>query len=122
MRQAGIPADAVAKSYAGLEILVGLHSGKTIRGHSAKLIDKQLQELDIPHRLLCKSQNPVTYSLGKEILEENSSLGAYLLNEVRNYVAHPLDTKCEARIKRALRRNLDTDMPQYSDLHDLSQF
>ncbi len=122
MCQAGIPADAVAKSYAGLEILASLHSGKTIAGRAAKKIDRQLEEHDIPYRLLYKSQNPITYSLAERIMDKNSNSGAYLLNEVRNYIAHPLDTKSDARIKRTLRRHLDMDMAQYFDLHDLSQF
>ena len=48
--------------------------------------------------------------------------GTYLLNNVRNYVAHPLDSSTPAEVKEKLLRYLDADPTHCFYLHDLSQF
>ena len=45
-----------------------------------------------------------------------------MLNEVRNYVAHPYEREKSATIKDRFLKYLDPDMLQYIYLQDLSQF
>ena len=126
IRQAGIPADAVAKGYAGLEILAGLLSGETIRGGGGDAVDDQLRANGVPHQLLCETDNPVTYRLCKTLIDRKRCggccHGAHLLNDVRNYIAHPLDLKNAATIKQKFRESLDSEELTYPIMHDLSQF
>ena len=89
MREAGIANDAVAKSFAGLEILAGLLLRRTIVGDADKEITKTL-EGQIPHLCLKQSETPLLYKLCKD-LKVKDDQGPFLLNKVRNYVAHPLD-------------------------------
>ena len=126
MRQAGVPADAVAKSYAGLEIVAGLLSGHTLRNDAGDEVDAQLSRAGVPHQLLCKSNNPITYELCRSLISRKKCgeccHGAHLLNDVRNYIAHPLDPKNAATIKQRFRTSLDGEALTYFILHDLSQF
>ena len=121
MRETGLMGDAVAKSYAGLEMLASLMLGKTISKKPAPKINKVLCENDIPNCHLEGSRHPITTRLCRE-LEVRNNKGAYLLNEVRNYVTHPLKRETAAKIKRNAFEQLDTDLMQYVYLHDLSQF
>ena len=121
MREAGVPNDAVAKSYAGLEILASLILGKTIFGDSGKEICKVLSNQQIPHRCLTQAETPTMARLSKN-LGESKMRGAYLLGGVRNYVTHPLDPKTRAEVKKKYLKYLDTDPVNYFYLHDLSQF
>ncbi|MCY4577916.1 MAG: hypothetical protein OXD31_02610 [Chloroflexi bacterium] len=128
MRLAGIPADAMTKSYAGLEIVAGLLSGRTPRNDGGDVVDAQLCKVGIPDHLLCESDNPITYGLCKTLIQkercDECNHGAHLLNDVRNYIAHPLDPKIKnaATIKQKFRARLDSESQTYFVLHDLSQF
>ena len=124
MRQAGVPQDAVAKSYAGLETLAGLVSQTTIGGDSDKQIDKELERNKILNRELDENSTPKMTQLGKGLVHETSKnkLGSYLLNSVRNYVTHPLDRKQPSQVKATHAKLLDSNPEQYFLLHDLSQF
>ena len=121
MRKAGVPNDAVAKSYAGLEILASLMLGKTIGKRSHKEIYKVLSEHEIPHSCLNSSETPVITRLLKD-LNVNEAKGPHLLNTVRNYVAHPLDRNTPAEVKEEYLNYLDAYPMHYVYLHDLSQF
>ena len=124
MRRAGVPNDAVAKSYAGLEILASLMLEMTIAGNSAEKINKVLSCNFIPNIRLDESKTPVMAKLCENLVkkEEHQERGSYLLNEVRNYVTHPLDMRKEAEIKKEHLDLLDSNLSHYVYLHDLSQF
>ena len=121
MRKAGVPKDAVAKSYAGLEILTSLKLRKTIKNNPGAEIHKVLEDYAIPHLRL---KEPGTPSMSKlsENLRIKASKGSDLLNSVRNYVAHPLDPHTQALIKQGHLDYLEADPKHYVYLHDLSQF
>ena len=121
MRETGLLGDAVAKSYAGLEMLASLIPGKTVSHDPAPKIGKVLLENKIPNGRLEVAVHPITTRLCQE-LEVPTSDGANLLNEVRNYVTHPLERKKSATIKDLFRKYLDPDMLHYVYLQDLSQF
>ena len=120
MRKAGLPQDAVAKSCFGLEILSSLVLGKTIEHNPDKRIDKVLQCYRIPNRHILGADTPILDRL-RTNLNTGNNLGATLVVDVRNYVAHPLDLKI-AGIKARYLQFLDSDWIQYVYLHDLSQF
>ena len=126
MKQAGVPADAVAKSYAGLDMLGDLLSEKTIRNSQGKVVRMQLRDHGVPHRRLCESKNPITFELYNELVDSPKCQvfrhGEDLLRLVRHYIIHPLDPDLDAQIKRKFREHLDVDRLTYSSLHDLSQF
>ncbi len=121
MRQAGVPNDAVAKSYSGLEVLSGLILGKTIGRDSHKKINQVLSRKQIPHVKLDSSETPVMAKLCSD-LDVGDLIGSHLLGNVRNYVSHPLDPKTPAEVKERHRKYLDSDRSRYAYLHDLSQF
>ena len=121
MKRAGATKDAVAKSYAGLEILASLIAKKTIERRAGEEIDKVLAYCEVPNRLLTEDIAPITTRLCA-FLDVSDRQGAHLLNSVRNYVAHPLDTKTQAEIKELHLNHLDVDPMNYVHLHDLSQF
>ena len=121
MTRAGVAKDAVAKSYAGLEILASLMTKKTIGGDPSKEIHKVLSECQIPNCLLTKELAPIMTRLCND-LGVKESQGAHLLNDVRNYVAHPLERKTAAEVKEKNLKYLDADQLNYVYLHDLSQF
>ncbi len=121
MRQAGVPQDAIAKSFTGLEILASLELGETIRRDSSKHIHKVLAGYKIPNLRLTASETPTISRLSKA-LGESSMRGVHLLGNVRNYVAHPLDPESPAEIKELYRNHLDSTPLIYTYLHDLSQF
>ena len=124
MQRAGVLNDAVAKSYTGLEILASLMLERTIKGNSAEEINKVLSCNFIPNIQLDESKTPVMAKICKDLVkkEEHQERGSYLLNEVRNYVAHPLDRRKEAEIKKEHLDLLDSNLSHYVYLHDLSQF
>ena len=121
MRQAGVPKDAVAKSYAGLEILASLARGATIGGNASKVVHKILSCYKVPNLCLDQSETPVMGRLCKD-LGESELRGVDLLGSVRNYVAHPLDRGREAKVKQEHLDHLDANSATYFYLHDLSQF
>ena len=119
MRKAGLPNDALAKSYAGLAILTGLEHGKTITRNTDENVHSLLDEYQIPHRYIDKL--PISYELSKKLSVGNMK-GSYLLNKVRNYVEHPLQKGDDPQIAAQFLRHLDANAVQYAYLHDLSQF
>ncbi len=121
MQKAGVPEDAVAKSYAGLEILASLALQKTIYGNSSGEIDKVLSAYQIPNLCLDRTKTPTMARLC-ENLGESEMRGVYLLGSVRNYVAHPLNPDTPAEVKVNYLKYLDVDPANYFYLHDLSQF
>ena len=121
MRQAGVPKDAVAKSYAGLEILASLARQKTIHSDPSKEVHEVLSCYKVPNLCLDQSKTPVMARLSED-LEEPALRGTYLLGCVRNYVAHPLDRNAQAEVKQKHLKHLDADSANYFYLHDLSQF
>ena len=121
MRKAGIPNDAVAKSYAGLEMLASLKLKKTIQNNSGAEIHKVLEDYAIPHLRLNEPGTPIMTRLSED-LGESERRGSYLLGRVRNYVAHPLDAATPAEVKKIYLEYLDYDPVLYLYLHDLSQF
>ena len=121
MRKAGIPKDAVAKSYAGLEILAGLELGKTIYGSPSEEIFKVLSDYQIPNLRLDRTKTPTMARLCDN-LGESEMRGVCLLGGVRNYVAHPLDPDAQAEVKDKYLKYLDVDPINCFYLHDLSQF
>ncbi len=121
MRNAGVPKDAVAKSYAGLEILASLKLKETIRNNSGAEIHKVLADYEIPHLRLNEPGTPIIMRLSED-LGESEKRGAYLLGQVRNYVTHPLDPDTPAEVKEQYLEYLDSDPVLYFYLHDLSQF
>ena len=118
MSQAGTSKDAVAKSYAGLEILASLMQGETIEQDSAKTITEVLSGSPIPNLHL---NTPVLVKLCNNLNVGNHQ-GPYLLNKVRNYVVHPLDRKTQPEVKASHLKYLDADPVNYAYLHDLSQY
>ena len=121
MRNVGIPQDAVAKSYLGLELLASLMLQKNIFGNSADQVHEVLSSHNIPNRCLEQNETPLLRSLGTH-LGKAETRGAPLLGRVRNYVAHPLRRKTPVKIKASYINYLDADPAQYAYLHDLSQF
>lgn len=125
MQRAGFSEDAVAKSYAGLEMLAGLKSGKTIYGNSHEEIGKVL-DAQIPHSSLDASKTPSLAKLYDNLQLDKDSigncLGLNLLNAVRNYVIHPLDKDKLPSIKAEYLKHLDADYMHYVFLHDLCQY
>ena len=121
MTRAGVAKDAVAKSYAGLEILASLVAAKTIGGGSSQEIHRVLSDCQIPNSLLTKDLAPIMTRLCRD-LGVKEKQGAHLLGNVRNYVAHPLDRDTSAEIKEKHVKYLDADDMNYVRLHDLCQF
>ena len=121
MIKAGIPKDAVAKSYAGLEILASLTLGRTIEHDSQKEITNVLSTKQVPRLHLSQSEAPVMTRLCRDLNVGNCQ-GPYLLNTVRNYVPHPLERGTTAEVKAKHLSYLDADPMNYVYLHDLSQF
>ena len=121
MRTTGVPKDAVAKSYAGLEILASLELQKTIYGNSSEEIDQVLSCYQIPNQRLIRTETPTMVMLS-ENLDQSDMRGIHLLGKVRNYVAHPLDPDTPGEVKDKYLRHLDVDSANYFYLHDLSQF
>ena len=125
MQRAGLSEDAVVKSYAGLEMLASLISGQPVRRDSHKEIDKVLNK-QMPHRSLDASKTPNLDRLYRNLKTKKDSkgncLGANLLNEVRNYVAHPIGKDTPASIKEKFLKHVDVDYMHYMFLHDLCQY
>ena len=122
MRRAGVLRDAVVKSCGGLEIIAGLVLGQTIHHDVKDHLDEVLRRCKVPHRHLDATTNRVTQNLCSD-LNIKDDKGAYLLVDVRNYVAHPLDLHHKNPvIKPGHLRYVDGDTTNYVHLHDLSQF
>ena len=119
----GNPIGALAESYAALETLASLTSGETIRGESHKEIDQALKKNKVPLRMVnANSLNTSYFSEACDKLNIGCYKGVYLLNEVRNYVPHPLEPKTNAEIKPEVHEFLHKNRVPLAFLHDLSQF
>ena len=119
----GNPKGALAESYAALETLASLTSGTTIRGDSDKEIDLALVKNEVPFRLVNEDTLETSYfSDACDELKIGCYNGVYLLNEVRNYVPHPLEPKTNAEIKPEVHNFLHKNRLPLTFLHDLSQF
>ena len=114
MRKAGIANDAVAKSYTGLNLLSSLQQGRAVSG--SKNIRKTLSEYKIPN-LSTAVVRRISNRLGGRKRQ-----GPDLLDRVRGYIAHPLDTGTPAKVKQEPLEYLDSEPMDYVYLHDLSQF
>ena len=119
MRQAGLPKEAVATSYSGLDVLANLILTDPDPNDSVANVCKALDCYDIPHRRLRKSETPITTQLATRLGVGKS--GPHVIYSVRNYVVHPLDPATDA-IKQLHLEYLDDSYSPYFYLHDLCQF
>ena len=94
MRDAGVLNRAMAASYAGLEVLAGLASNKTISGNSDKAISKVLSDYQIPNTIIEESECPVTTRLRRElgVCEKQGPLSAEHCTQLRCPSARPENT------------------------------
>lgn len=119
MRQAGLPKEAVATSYSGLDVLANIVSKNPNPDDSIAHIHKVLKKYDIPNLRIRRTETPVTAQLGKSLGPGNS--GPHMVYSVRNYVVHPLNPDTAA-IKQLHLKHLDNNYSPYLYLHDLCQF
>lgn len=119
MLQAGFPREAVAASYAGLDMLAHLLISNPARENSTQVVEKALAKHKVPNPCLDSSRTPVTANLATELGLSQS--GIPLLNSVRNYVVHPLQKNSHA-VKSQHVELLDNTYSKYFYVHDLSQY
>lgn len=119
MQQAGFPREAVAASYAGLDMLAHLLMTNPARENSTQVVEKALAKHKVPNPCLDSSRTPVTANLATELGLSQS--GVPLLNSVRNYVVHPLQKNSHA-VKSQHAELLDNAYSKYFYVHDLSQY
>lgn len=119
MQQAGFLREAVAASYAGLDMLAHLLISNPARENSTQVVEKALEEHKVPNPCLDSSRTPVTANLATELGLSQS--GVPLLNSVRNYVVHPLQKNSHA-VKSQHAELLDKTYSKYFYVHDLSQY
>ncbi len=101
--------------------MASLTSGETIDRNSAGKIDHELSKYDVPLRLV-SDLSVASFSEVCDELRVGSYKGAYLLNKIRNYAPHPLDTTKNAGIKSEVQAFLRGRRVPLVYLHDLSQF
>ena len=119
MQQAGFLKEAVATSYAGLDMLAHLLVSSPAKGYSAEVVQKALAKHRVPNPSLDSSKTPVTTKLAMEL--GLSPPGIPLINKVRDYVVHPLERKGH-EIKSQYAELLDNTYSEYFHVHDLSQY
>ena len=119
MRQAGVPKEGIAASYAGLDVLANLVLKDPDPKDSVANVHKALDFYNIPHLILKESETPITTQLAADL--GVSKTGPQLICSVRNYVTHPLDRDTDA-IKQRHLEHLDDSYSPYFHLHDLCQF
>ena len=119
MQQAGLPKEAVAASYAGLDLLANLILKNPAPDDSVANVCKALDCYNIPHRRLKKSEMPTTTQLANKLGVGKS--GPHVIYSVRNYAVHPLERDTGA-IKQEHLEHLDDNYSSYFYLHDLCQF
>lgn len=119
MQQAGFPREAVAASYAGLDMLAHLLISNPARENSTQVVEKALAKHKVPNPCLDSSRTPVTANLATALGLSQS--GVPLLNSVRNYVVHPLQKNSHA-VKSQHAELLDSTYSEYFYVHDLSQY
>ena len=121
--QNGNPTGALAESYFALEMLASLTAGQTIVGSSHIKIDQVLESKQVPLRLVNANSLKTSYfSDACDKLGIGTHKGVYLLNEIRNYVPHPLEPKTNAEIKPEIHEFIHGNRQPLAYLHDLSQF
>ena len=120
MRQAGLPKEAVAASYTGLDVLANLVLTNPHRKDSVANVYNALKQYGIPNLCLKKSETPITTQLAIE-LGTKKKTGPHVIYSVRNYVVHPLDPNT-AVVKQQHLEHLDESYSPYFYLHDLCQF
>ena len=119
VQQAGLPKEAIAASYAGLDMLAHLLLSNSSRESSTQVVEKALAKHKVPDPCLDSSRTPVTTSLATELGLSQS--GIPLLNSIRNYVMHPLQKNSHA-FKSQHAELLDNTYSEYFYVHDLSQY
>ena len=129
MGNRGLIRDAVAKSFTGLSIL----AEQILKKHNqspgtfaAENISNALDCFpDILYHILDKTQFPKSTQVAQNIAKGRKPpsrvKGPYLLNDVRNYVTHPLENNTSS-IKEQFKNYVDSDLSHYVFLQDLSQF
>ena len=119
VQQAGLSREAVAASYAGLDMLAHLLLSIPTQDSSSQVIEKALAKHKVPDPCSDPSKAPVTTKLAKELGLNQS--GVPLLNSVRNYVVHPLRRNSH-EFKTQHSELLDNTYSEYFYVHDLSQY
>ena len=119
MQQKGFPHGSVATIYSGLDLLAHLILPNPHKANSVSNIETALESHDIPNQCLTKSGMPISSQVAQKL--ETGSSGVSLLNNVRNYVAHPIEYKNLA-IKQPPLKHLDEDYYPYFYIRDLGQF
>lgn len=119
MQRSGFPQNAVATTYAGLDLIAHLVLPNPKRTDSVDNISKSLDNHGIPHQDLHQSRTPIIFQAAQDLNAQQS--GVKLLNKVRNYVAHPMDFGNNV-IKQDPLQHLDNDYHPYFYIHDLGQF
>ena len=119
MQQAGLPKEAVAASYTGLDLLANLILEDPNPCDSVANVCKALECYDIPHRRLKQSKLPITTQLANKLGAGKS--GPHVIYSVRNYVVRPLARNTDT-IKQEHLEHLDSNYSPYIYLHDLCQF
>lgn len=122
-QQNGNPIGALGESYAALETLAGLTTGRTIGRNSHIDIDQVLKDNKVPLQWVNVASLRTSYfSDACDRLQIGCYKGVYLLNKVRNFVPHPLKPKTDAEIKPEIHEFLHGNRQPLAFLHDLSQF
>ena len=119
MRQSGLPKEALAASYTGLDLLANLVSENPDPNDSVANVSKALDCYNIPYRRLKQSETPITTQLARKLSVCKS--GPHVIYSARNYVVHPLERGTDT-IKQGHLEYLDDNYSPYLYLHDLSQF
>ncbi len=116
MQQAGLPKEALAASYTGLEFLAAV-----VLSNSKNNVENVYQALDhhkIPHLHPDPSGTPITAQLVNKF---GKNSGPHLIYDIRNYVTHPQDRPSNT-IKQLHLALLDDTYSPYFYLNDLCQF
>lgn len=119
MQREGFPQNAVATTYAGLDLIAHLVLTNPKPTDSVDNISRSLHNHGIPHQNLDQSKTPIIFQAAQNLNAQQS--GVKLLNKVRNYVAHPMDFVNNV-IKQDPLQHLDNDYHPYFYIHDLGQF
>lgn len=117
--RAGLPKEAVAVSYAGLDMLAHLLLSNPTQDSSSQVIEKSLAKHKVPDPCADASKTPVTTKLATELGLIES--GVPLLNSVRNFVVHPLRRNSHT-FKNQHSERLDNTYSEYFYVYDLSQY
>lgn len=119
MQQAGLPKEALATCYTGLDLLSTLVLKQPDPNDSCANVSRALDCHDILNLHLEPPQTPITAQLAHTLGLDKR--GPCLISSVRNYVMHPLERGSDS-IKQEHREHLDDNYSFYFYLHDLCQF